>query len=99
MVQGDAVPDAGKGVAREIEVRNGVEDKMGAVAAQCGKRGGSVDGQLVKAHAGHRLVHQLGSIPRGKQDLCKRFAIAVGDGAAAVNKIRDKLLLQRRALR
>ena len=94
MMQGNAVSDAGKGVARKIEVGDRLQNEVRAVAAQRGKAAAKVLRQLVKADADHGLEHQLAVVRDAQQQLGQSLAVAVSHAAAAVNKVVHKLTAQ-----
>ena len=99
MMQRDAAPDGGKGVAREVEVRDGIEHEMRAVGAQRGQRTVLVVRQLVKADARHRFFDQCVCVRQREQQLGQLLAVVFRDAAAHADKIGDEPLAQLDALR
>ena len=91
--------DAGKGIAREIQIRDRIEHEVHPVAAQGGQTLPTVEGKLVKAHAGHGLFDQRRLARQREQQLRQRLAVAHSRAAAAIDEIDDELLLQALVLR
>ena len=94
MVQADAVPDAGKGISRKIQVRNGRHQKTGAGAGQIGQLTALGREDLPVGHALHGLLNQPQGIPDGLQVFQQRLPISQGIVACLGDGVGDELLLQ-----
>ena len=98
MVEAHAAADAGKRVARKIEVRNGRHEKSGLLAHQPREPRRVVGKDLLIGNARHRLSYERSCVLHRQKIRCQRLPVAPRAAARFLDHIRNKRLTERRLL-